>query len=132
MAGMTSTGALDSRETRLRAMARQGVLKYPIVAVNEALTKHMFDNRYGTGQSTLDGIIRATHVLLAGTGFVFARHGWCGRGPAAGPPGTGPPVAPPRGHPARPRDARALLQTDVACAVSIAAWNSATICSSRT
>jgi len=79
----TTTGVV-----RLRAMAKQGVLKYPIVAVNEALTKHMFDNRYGTGQSTLDGIIRATNVLLAGKVFVVAGYGWCGRGPA--PPARGP------------------------------------------
>jgi adenosylhomocysteinase len=71
----TTTGVV-----RLKAMADAGVLKYPIVAVNEAMTKHMFDNRYGTGQSTLDGIIRATNVLLAGKTFVIAGYGWCGRG----------------------------------------------------
>src|SRR4030081_1632625 len=65
---------------RLRAMAEKGVLRYPIVAVNEADTKHMFDNRYGTGQSTIDGIIRATNVLLAGKTFVIAGYGWVGRG----------------------------------------------------
>ena len=80
----TTTGVV-----RLRAMARQGVLKYPIVAVNEALTKHMFDNRYGTGQSTLDGIIRATNVLLAGKVFVVAGYGWCGRGLASRARGMG-------------------------------------------
>jgi adenosylhomocysteinase len=71
----TTTGVI-----RLRAMAKDGVLKYPIVAVNDALTKHLFDNRYGTGQSTLDGIIRATNVLLAGLNLVVAGYGWCGRG----------------------------------------------------
>jgi len=80
----TTTGVV-----RLRAMAAQGVLKYPIVAVNEALTKHMFDNRYGTGQSTLDGIIRATNVLLAGKVFVVAGYGWCGRGLASRARGMG-------------------------------------------
>ncbi len=80
----TTTGVV-----RLRAMAAQGVLRYPIVAVNEALTKHMFDNRYGTGQSTLDGIIRATNVLLAGKVFVIAGYGWCGRGLASRARGMG-------------------------------------------
>jgi adenosylhomocysteinase len=65
---------------RLRSMARQGVLKFPIIAVNDADTKHLFDNRYGTGQSTVDGIIRATNVLLAGMNVVVAGYGWCGRG----------------------------------------------------
>src|SRR5690242_2228533 len=73
----TTTGVI-----RLRAMAKEGVLKYPIVAVNDALTKHLFDNRYGTGQSTLDGLIRATNVLLAGMNLVVAGYGWCGRGVA--------------------------------------------------
>ena len=73
----TTTGVI-----RLRAMAKEGVLKYPIIAVNDALTKHLFDNRYGTGQSTLDGIIRATNVLLAGLNVVIAGYGWCGRGAA--------------------------------------------------
>ncbi|MBZ5606241.1 MAG: adenosylhomocysteinase [Acidobacteriia bacterium] len=71
----TTTGVI-----RLRAMAKEGVLGYPIVAVNDALTKHLFDNRYGTGQSTIDGIIRATNVLLAGLNVVVAGYGWCGRG----------------------------------------------------
>jgi adenosylhomocysteinase len=71
----TTTGVI-----RLRAMAKEGVLSYPIIAVNDALTKHLFDNRYGTGQSTLDGIIRATNVLLAGMIVVVAGYGWCGRG----------------------------------------------------
>jgi len=65
---------------RLRAMAADGVLKFPVLAVNDASTKHLFDNRYGTGQSTLDGIVRATNVLLAGKTFVVAGYGWCGRG----------------------------------------------------
>ena len=80
----TTTGVV-----RLRAMAAQGVLQYPIVAVNEADTKHMFDNRYGTGQSTIDGIIRATNVLLAGKTFVIAGYGWCGRGLASRARGMG-------------------------------------------
>src|SRR6476660_8052457 len=80
----TTTGVI-----RLRAMAKEGVLKYPIVAVNDALTKHLFDNRYGTGQSTLDGIIRATNFLLAGAKFVVAGYGWCGRGLASRARGNG-------------------------------------------
>ena len=69
----TTTGVI-----RLRAMAKDGTLKYPIIAVNDADTKHLFDNRYGTGQSTIDGIIRATNLLLAGSKFVVAGYGWCG------------------------------------------------------
>jgi adenosylhomocysteinase len=80
----TTTGVI-----RLRAMAEKGVLRYPIVAVNEADTKHMFDNRYGTGQSTIDGVIRATNVLLAGKTFVVAGYGWCGRGLASRAKGHG-------------------------------------------
>src|SRR5258708_16853263 len=80
----TTTGVI-----RLRAMAEHGVLAYPIVAVNEADTKHMFDNRYGTGQSTLDGIIRSTNVLLAGKTFVVAGYGWVGRGVASRAKGHG-------------------------------------------
>jgi adenosylhomocysteinase len=71
----TTTGVI-----RLRAMAKDGTLKFPIIAVNDALTKHFFDNRYGTGQSTLDGVIRATNLLLAGLKVVVAGYGWCGRG----------------------------------------------------
>src|SRR5579871_5957025 len=71
----TTTGVV-----RLHGMAKDGALKFPIIAVNDADTKHLFDNRYGTGQSTLDGIIRATNVLLAGKTFVVAGYGWCGRG----------------------------------------------------
>jgi adenosylhomocysteinase len=80
----TTTGVI-----RLRAMAERGVLRYPIVAVNEADTKHMFDNRYGTGQSTIDGIVRATNVLLAGKKFVIAGYGWVGRGLASRAKGHG-------------------------------------------
>jgi adenosylhomocysteinase len=80
----TTTGVI-----RLRAMAKDGVLAYPIIAVNDALTKHLFDNRYGTGQSTLDGIIRATNVLLAGLNVVVAGYGWCGRGVAMRAKGMG-------------------------------------------
>src|SRR6185436_18518905 len=72
-----------------RAMAKEGVLRYPIVAVNDADTKHLFDNRYGTGQSTIDGIIRATNFLLAGSKFVIAGYGWCGRGLASRARGAG-------------------------------------------
>ena len=80
----TTTGVV-----RMKAMAAQGVLRYPLIAVNEADTKHMFDNRYGTGQSTLDGIIRATNVLIAGKTFVVAGYGWCGRGLASRAKGHG-------------------------------------------
>lgn len=80
----TTTGVI-----RLRAMAKEGVLGYPIVAVNDAYTKHLFDNRYGTGQSTIDGIIRATNVLLAGLNVVVAGYGWCGRGVAMRARGLG-------------------------------------------
>src|SRR5207302_7188298 len=80
----TTTGVI-----RLRAMARDGQLRFPVVAVNEALTKHMFDNRYGTGQSTLDGFIRATNILLAGKTFVVCGYGWCGRGLAMRAAGMG-------------------------------------------
>ena len=80
----TTTGVI-----RLRAMAAASALKFPIIAVNEAMTKHMFDNRYGTGQSTLDGLIRATNVLLAGKTFVVCGYGWCGRGLASRADGLG-------------------------------------------
>lgn len=73
----TTTGV-----TRLRAMERDGVLQFPVIAVNDAQTKHFFDNRYGTGQSTLDGVIRATNVLLAGRQVIVAGYGWCGKGVA--------------------------------------------------
>ncbi len=80
----TTTGVI-----RLKAMAMDGALEFPVVAVNDAMTKHFFDNRYGTGQSTLDGIIRATNVLLAGKTFVVAGYGWCGRGLAQKARGMG-------------------------------------------
>ncbi len=80
----TTTGVI-----RLRAMAKDGTLKYPIIAVNDAQTKHFFDNRYGTGQSTLDGVIRATNLLLAGLKVVVAGYGWCGRGIAMRAKGHG-------------------------------------------
>ena len=80
----TTTGII-----RLRAMARDGALKFPMMAVNDALTKHMFDNRYGTGQSTLDGIVRATNVLVAGKNVVVAGYGWCSRGIAMRARGLG-------------------------------------------
>ena len=80
----TTTGVI-----RLRAMAKDGTLKFPVVAVNDAQTKHFFDNRYGTGQSTLDGVIRATNLLLAGLKVVIAGYGWCGRGVAMRAKGHG-------------------------------------------
>jgi adenosylhomocysteinase len=80
----TTTGVI-----RLRAMAHDGALTYPIIAVNDAMTKHLFDNRYGTGQSTLDGIIRATNILLAGKTFVVVGYGWCARGLAMRARGMG-------------------------------------------
>src|SRR3989338_1281124 len=80
----TTTGVI-----RLRALAKQGKLRYPIIAVNDALTKHLFDNRYGTGQSTLDGIIRATNKLIAGSNFVVCGYGWCGKGAAMRAKGMG-------------------------------------------
>jgi adenosylhomocysteinase len=80
----TTTGVI-----RLRAMAEKGVLKYPIIAVNDAYTKYMFDNRYGTGQSTVDGILRATNRLIAGSVFVVSGYGWCGKGVAMRAKGLG-------------------------------------------
>jgi len=80
----TTTGVI-----RLRAMAKEGVLRYPIIAVNDAYTKHLFDNRYGTGQSTIDAILRATNLLLAGRKFVVIGYGWCGRGVATRARGMG-------------------------------------------
>jgi adenosylhomocysteinase len=80
----TTTGVI-----RLKSMAKDGVLRYPIIAVNDAQTKHLFDNRYGTGQSTLDGILRATNVLLAGLKFVVAGYGMCGKGVAMRARGAG-------------------------------------------
>ena len=80
----TTTGVI-----RLRAMAREGALRFPVIAVNDAMTKHLFDNRYGTGQSTLDGVIRATNILLAGKTFTVVGYGWCGRGIAMRAKGHG-------------------------------------------
>jgi adenosylhomocysteinase len=80
----TTTGVI-----RLKSMAKNGVLEYPIVAVNEAMTKHFFDNRYGTGQSTIDGVIRATNMLIAGSTVVIAGYGWCGKGVAMRARGLG-------------------------------------------
>lgn len=80
----TTTGVI-----RLKAMAAEGVLQFPVIAVNDSRTKHMFDNRYGTGQSTLDGIVRATNLLLAGSTVVVAGYGWCGRGLAMRARGAG-------------------------------------------
>jgi adenosylhomocysteinase len=80
----TTTGVI-----RLRAMAKEGVLRYPVLAVNDSMTKHFFDNRYGTGQSTVDGIVRATNILLAGRTFVVCGYGWCGRGLASRARGMG-------------------------------------------
>jgi len=80
----TTTGVI-----RLQAMAKDKVLRYPVIAINDALTKHLFDNRYGTGQSTLDGVIRATNMLLAGMNVVVAGYGWCGRGTAMRARGMG-------------------------------------------
>lgn len=80
----TTTGII-----RLRAMAADGVLQFPVIAVNDSLTKHLFDNRYGTGQSTLDGVLRATNMLLAGSTVVVAGYGWCGRGVAQRARGAG-------------------------------------------
>ncbi len=80
----TTTGVI-----RLRAMAAEGALKFPVVAVNDAMTKHFFDNRYGTGQSTIDGIVRATNILLAGKNFVVGGYGWCSKGIAMRAKGMG-------------------------------------------
>src|ERR671915_1735895 len=80
----TTTGVI-----RLKAMAKEGVLQFPIIAVNDSNTKHMFDNRYGTGQSTLDGVVRATNLLLAGSTVIVAGYGWCGRGVASRARGAG-------------------------------------------
>jgi adenosylhomocysteinase len=80
----TTTGVI-----RLKAMAADGALEFPVVAVNDAMTKHLFDNRYGTGQSTIDGIIRATNILLAGKNFVVGGYGWCARGLASRARGMG-------------------------------------------
>lgn len=80
----TTTGVI-----RLKAMAKEGILRFPVISVNDSFTKHLFDNRYGTGQSTIDGIIRATNLLMAGATFVVAGYGWCGRGVASRARGQG-------------------------------------------
>jgi adenosylhomocysteinase len=80
----TTTGVI-----RLKQMERDAVLRFPIIAVNDSLTKHLFDNRYGTGQSTIDGILRATNILISGSNFVVAGYGWCGRGLAMRAKGHG-------------------------------------------
>src|SRR5260370_28486678 len=96
----TTTGVI-----RLKALEAEGKLGFPIIAVNEAMTKHMFDNRYGTGQSTIDGIIRATNVLLARKKFAIAGHGWVGRGVASPAPGMGAQVLLTEVDPRRPLEA---------------------------
>jgi adenosylhomocysteinase len=97
----TTTGVI-----RLRAMAKDGALKYPVIAVNEAMTKHLFDNRYGTGQSTIDGILRATNRLLSGSVFVVAGYGWCGKGVAMRARGMGAEVIVTEVDPIRALEAR--------------------------
>jgi len=110
----TTTGV-----NRLRAMAAEGALAYPIVAVNDARTKHLFDNRYGTGQSTLDGLLRATNFLIAGRVFVVAGYGWCGRGIARRAAGLGAQVVVAEAEPLRALEAlmdgyRVMLLIDAA------------------
>ncbi|MFN3813950.1 MAG: adenosylhomocysteinase [Aquificaceae bacterium] len=97
----TTTGVI-----RLRAMSEQGVLKFPIIAVNDAYTKHMFDNRYGTGQSTIDAIMRATNKLIAGSNFVVVGYGWCGKGIAKRAKGMGATVIVTEINPIRALEAR--------------------------
>ena len=96
----TTTGVI-----RLRAMAEKGVLKYPIIAVNDAYTKYLFDNRYGTGQSTIDGVMRATNRLIAGSVFVVSGYGWCGKGIAMRAKGMGARVIITEGDPLRALEA---------------------------
>jgi adenosylhomocysteinase len=96
----TTTGVI-----RLRAMAEKGVLRYPIIAVNDAYTKYLFDNRYGTGQSTIDGIMRATNRLIAGSVFVVSGYGWCGKGIAMRAKGMGARVIVTEGNPLRALEA---------------------------
>lgn len=97
----TTTGVI-----RFKAMEKEGVLKFPVIAVNDAYTKHLFDNRYGTGQSTIDGILRATNRLLAGSVFVVAGYGWCGRGVAMRAQGMGAEVVVTEVDPLRALEAR--------------------------
>ncbi len=96
----TTTGVI-----RLRAMADKGVLKYPIIAVNDAYTKYLFDNRYGTGQSTIDGIMRATNRLISGSVFVVSGYGWCGKGIAMRAKGMGAKVIVTEANPLRALEA---------------------------
>ncbi|WP_017889329.1 adenosylhomocysteinase [Candidatus Caldatribacterium sp. SIUC1] len=109
--GATLSGILGGTEEtttgviRLRSLAQSGQLAYPVIAVNDADTKHMFDNRYGTGQSTIEGILRATHLLLAGKRFVVVGYGWCGRGIALRARGMGARVAVVEVHPVRALEA---------------------------
>ncbi|MEA3357522.1 MAG: adenosylhomocysteinase, partial [Patescibacteria group bacterium] len=97
----TTTGVI-----RLKAMAKDGELKFPVLAVNDSMTKHFFDNRYGTGQSTIDGIIRATNRLLAGSTFIMAGYGWCGRGIAMRAKGLGANVIVTEVNPVRALEAK--------------------------
>jgi adenosylhomocysteinase len=97
----TTTGVI-----RLRAMAGDGVLQFPVIAVNDSMTKHLFDNRYGTGQSTMDGILRATNMLLAGSTVVVGGYGWCGRGVATRARGAGANVIVTEVDPLRALEAR--------------------------
>ncbi|MDO8594089.1 MAG: adenosylhomocysteinase, partial [bacterium] len=120
----TTTGVI-----RLKAMAKEGALRFPILAVNEAQTKHLFDNRYGTGQSTIDGIIRATNKLIAGTTFVVAGYGWCGKGLAKRAEGLGARVIVTEINPIRALEAmmdgfrvmpmkEALKRSDIVCTLT--------------
>jgi adenosylhomocysteinase len=120
----TTTGVI-----RLRSMERTGVLKFPIIAVNDAETKHFFDNRYGTGQSTIDGIVRATNRLIAGSNFVVSGYGWCGKGLSMRADGMGANVIVTEVDPLRALEAvmdgyrvipmsQAVLEGDIFCTVS--------------
>jgi adenosylhomocysteinase len=120
----TTTGVI-----RLRSMERTGVLKFPIIAVNDAETKHFFDNRYGTGQSTIDGIVRATNRLIAGSSFVVSGYGWCGKGLSLRADGMGANVIVTEVDPLRALEAvmdgyrvipmsQAVLEGDIFCTVS--------------
>lgn len=112
----TTTGVI-----RLRSLERSGRLAYPIIAVNDADTKHMFDNRYGTGQSTIEGILQATHILLAGKRFVVVGYGWCGRGIALRARGMGARVAVVEVHPVRALEAL-MDGNEVMSMTEAAAW----------
>ena len=104
----TTTGVI-----RLRAMAKQGVLKYPVIAINDADTKHLFDNRYGTGQSTIDGILRATNMLIAGLNVVVAGYGWCGKGVSLRARGLGANVIVTETNPTRDRKSTRLNSSHI-------------------